>query len=135
MFEGNEKKPNQSILEEIKNAFMTGITFVIPLIIAGGMTSALVTVISQGMPLAEETWLWYMKQMESHLSALMLPVLSAATAYAFSGKPSIAPGFAAGLAPNIIQGGFLCAVVSGIIAGYLVRFVIKTIPAKGNVTP
>ena len=113
---------------------MTGITFVIPLIIAGGMTSAIVSVLSQGTPLVEETWLWYMKQMGSQLSGtLMLPVLSAATAYALSGKPSIAPGFAAGLASNIIQGGFLCAVISGLIAGYLVRFVIKVIPAKGNV--
>lgn len=133
LFEENEKRPNQSILEEIKNAFMTGITFVIPLIIAGGMTGALVTVLSQGMPLIEESWLWYMKQMGSQLSALMLPVLSAATAYALSGKPSIAPGFAAGIASNIIQGGFLCAVVSGIIAGYMVRVLIKIIPAKGNV--
>ena len=134
LFVQNEKKPKQSWLEEMKNAFMTGITFVIPLIIAGGMTNALVTVLSQGAPLAEETWLWYMKQMGSQLSGtLMLPVLSAATAYALSGKPSLAAGFAAGLASNIIQGGFLCAVISGIIAGYLVRFVIKTIPAKGNI--
>ena len=64
---------------------------------------------------------------------LMLPVLSAATAYALSGKPSIAPGFAGGIAANIIQGGFLCAVLSGLITGYLVRFIIKIIPAKGNV--
>ena len=60
LFEENEKKRNQSLLEEIKNAFMTGITFVIPLIIAGGMTGALVTVLSQGMPLIEESWLWYL---------------------------------------------------------------------------
>ncbi len=134
LFEENEKKPNQSLLEEIKNAFMTGITFVIPIIIAGGMTNALVTVLSQGMPVIEETWLWYMKQMGSQLSGmLMMPVLSAATAYALSGKPSIASGFAAGIATNIIQGGFLCAVLSGIIAGYLVRFIKKTIPARGNV--
>ena len=67
------------------------------------------------------------------LGTLMLPVLSAATAYALSGKPSIAPGFAGGIAANIIQGGFLCAVLSGLITGYLVRFIIKIIPAKGNV--
>ena len=134
LFEENEKKSNQSILEEIKNAFMTGITYIIPLIIAGGMTSALVTVFSQGSPLVEDTLLWYMKQMGSQLSGtLMLPVLSAATAYALSGKESIAAGFAGGIAANLIQGGFLCAVLSGLIAGYLVRFVVKTIPAKGNI--
>ena len=134
LFEENEKKQNQSILVEMKDAFITGITFVIPLIIAGGMTNALVSVISQGTPLVEESWLWYMKQMGSQLTGtLMLPALSAATAYALSGKESIAAGFAAGLASNIIQGGFLCAVISGIIAGYLVRLVIKLIPAKGNV--
>ena len=134
LFEENEKKPNQSILVEIKDAFMTGITYIIPLIIAGGMTSALVTVFSQGSPLVEDTLLWYMKQMGSQLSGtLMLPVLSAATAYALSGKESIAAGFAGGIAANLIQGGFLCAVLSGLIAGYLVRFVVKTIPAKGNI--
>lgn len=53
----------------------------------------------------------------------MVPVLAAYTAYSLADKPALAPGFAAGLAANMIGSGFLGAVVGGLIAGYLMRWV------------
>lgn len=37
----------------------------------------------------------------------MVPVLAAYTAYSLADKPALAPGFAAGLAANMIGSGFL----------------------------
>lgn len=57
------------------------------------------------------------------LGTLMVPVLAAYTAYSLADKPALAPGFAAGLAANMIGAGFLGAVAGGLIAGYLMRWV------------
>ena len=53
----------------------------------------------------------------------MVPVLAAYTAYSLADKLALAPGFAVGLAANMIGSGFLGAVVGGLIAGYLMRWV------------
>lgn len=57
------------------------------------------------------------------LGTLMVPVLAAYTAYSLADKPALAPGFAAGLAANMIGSGFLGAIAGGLIAGYLMRWV------------
>ena len=57
------------------------------------------------------------------LGMLMVPVLAAYTAYSLADKPALTPGFAAGLAANMIGSGFLGAIAGGLIAGYLMRWV------------
>lgn len=72
----------------------------------------------------ENSWLWmYRKLGGGMLGILMVPVLSAYTAWSLADKPALAPGFAAGLAANMIGSGFLGAVAGGLIAGYLMRWV------------
>ncbi|HHS8948913.1 TPA: PTS 2-O-a-mannosyl-D-glycerate transporter subunit IIABC [Escherichia coli] len=91
-----DTQPVKSVKTELKQALLSGISFAVPLIVAGG------TVL---------------------LGILMVPVLAAYTAYSLADKPALAPGFAAGLAANMIGSGFLGAVVGGLIAGYLMRWV------------
>lgn len=56
----------------------------------------------------ENSWLWmYRKLGGGMLGILMVPVLAAYTAYSLADKPALAPGFAAGLAANMIGSGFL----------------------------
>lgn len=87
----------------------------------------------QDIMAAEQSWLWCFKSMGGQmLGTIMIPVLSAYMAYSLGDKTALAPGFAAGIAANIIGGGFLCGMLGGIIAGYTVRFLRKTIPAKGT---
>lgn len=72
----------------------------------------------------ENSRLWmYRKLGGGLLGILMVSVLAAYTAYSLADKPALAPGFAAGLAANMIGSGFLGAVVGGLIAGYLMRWV------------
>ena len=72
----------------------------------------------------EKSWLWMYRQLGGGmLGTLMVPVLSAYTAYSLADKPALAPGFAAGLAANLIGSGFLGGVAGGLIAGYLMRWV------------
>lgn len=127
-----------SIFEDIKKSVLTGISYIIPIIVAGGMINAFAVLLAQGFGLqelaaTEESWLWCFKQMGGGLlGTIMIPVLAAYMAYSLGDKTALAPGFAAGIAANLIGGGFLCGMLGGIVAGYSVRFLRKTIPAKGT---
>ncbi|HAW3018553.1 TPA: PTS 2-O-a-mannosyl-D-glycerate transporter subunit IIABC [Escherichia coli] len=124
-----DTQPVKSVKTELKQALLSGISFAVPLIVAGGTVLAVVVLLSQIFGLQdlfneENSWLWmYRKLGGGLLGILMVPVLAAYTAYSLADKPALAPGFAAGLAANMIGSGFLGAVVGGLIAGYLMRWV------------
>ncbi|EFK1650290.1 PTS 2-O-a-mannosyl-D-glycerate transporter subunit IIABC [Escherichia coli] len=124
-----DTQPVKSVKTELKQALLSGISFAVPLIVAGGTVMAVAVLLSQIFGLQdlfneENSWLWmYRKLGGGLLGILMVPVLAAYTAYSLADKPALAPGFAAGLAANMIGSGFLGAVVGGLIAGYLMRWV------------
>ncbi|EFC0632567.1 PTS 2-O-a-mannosyl-D-glycerate transporter subunit IIABC [Escherichia coli] len=124
-----DTQPVKSLKTELKQALLSGISFAVPLIVAGGTVLAVAVLLSQIFGLQdlfneENSWLWmYRKLGGGMLGILMVPVLAAYTAYSLADKPALAPGFAAGLAANMIGSGFLGAVVGGLIAGYLMRWV------------
>lgn len=121
-----EKK---SVKTELKQALLSGISFAVPLIVAGGTVLAVSVLLAQILGLQhlfdqENSWLWmYRKLGGGMLGILMVPVLAAYTAYSLADKPALTPGFAAGLAANMIGSGFLGAIIGGLIAGYLMRWV------------
>ena len=129
---------NEGFVSTVKEAVLTGISHVIPLIVAGGMIAAICVIFARLFGLTEvlnteSTWLYLIKSMGSGLlGTLMVPVLSAYMAYSIADKPALAAGFAAGLCANTINGGFLLGMLGGIVAGYATRYVKKYIPAKGT---
>lgn len=136
--QGERKSQPQAEVEkgvkaELKQALLSGISFAVPLIVAGGTVLAVAVLLAQIFGLQhlfdqENSWLWmYRKLGGGLLGTLMVPVLAAYTAYSLADKPALAPGFAAGLAANMIGAGFLGAVAGGLIAGYLMRWVKKHI--------
>ncbi|WP_394125954.1 PTS 2-O-a-mannosyl-D-glycerate transporter subunit IIABC [Vibrio hepatarius] len=114
---------------ELKQALLSGISYAVPLIVAGGTVLAVAVLIAQIFDLQElyatkDSWLWmYRKLGGGLLGTLMVPVLAAYTAYSLADKPALGPGFAAGIAANLIGSGFLGGVVGGLIAGYVMRWV------------
>ncbi|HHA2289814.1 TPA: PTS 2-O-a-mannosyl-D-glycerate transporter subunit IIABC [Enterobacter ludwigii] len=120
---------SKSLKTELKQALLSGISFAVPLIVAGGTVLAVAVLLAQMLGLQhlfeqENSWLWmYRKLGGGMLGTLMVPVLAAYTAYSLADKPALAPGFAAGLAANMIGSGFLGAIAGGLIAGYLMRWV------------
>ncbi len=127
----------ESTAGEIKRAVMTGVSYIIPIIVAGGMINAFAVLIAQSFGLQalydmENSWLWLFRKMGGNtLGTLMIPMLSAYMAYSLGDKTALAPGFAAGIAANLINGGFLCGMLGGLVAGYSVRVLRHYIPAKG----
>lgn len=122
---------------EIKDSVLTGISYIIPIIIAGGMISAITMLIVQlfGLQVLSKnptSWISLLKALGGNLlSVLMIPILSAYMAYSIADKPALGPGFAGGLAANMISSGFLGGMLSGLIAGYLMKWMKKNIHTDG----
>lgn len=133
-----QEKQDDGFVATVKSSVLTGISHVVPLIVAGGMISAICVICARLFGLTdvlatEGTWLYLLKTMGGNLlSVLMVPVLSAYMAYSIAEKPAFAAGFAAGLCANMVNGGFLLGMLGGILAGYATRYVKKYIPAKGT---
>lgn len=129
----SDKPKKLPLKTELKQALLSGISFAVPLIVAGGTVLAVAVLIAQMFDLqelyaTENSWLWmYRKLGGGLLGTLMVPVLAAYTAYSLADKPALGPGFAAGIAANLIGSGFLGGVVGGLIAGYFMRWVKENI--------
>lgn len=137
-FVEHDDKEEKGFVETVKESVMTGISHVIPLIVAGGMIAAICVIGARlfgftDLLTTEGTWLFQIKAMGNGLlGTLMVPVLAAYMAYSIGDKPALAAGFAAGLCANMVNGGFLVGMLGGILAGYTIRYLKKYIPAKGT---
>ena len=123
-------------LKEIQEALLTGVSYMLPFVISGGLLVAIGFLlggynipndVAMGGNFAS-TIFWLGKA----AFGLMVPILGAYTAYSIADKPGIAPGMIAGWMATDPWGlnqasGFLGGLIGGIIAGYLV-VLLKKIP-------
>lgn len=127
----------QGIWDIVKQAVLTGISYIVPVIIAGGMLLAFSLFIAQTFDLqelydTEGTFLNLMRQLGGGLlGTLMVPILGAYIAYSIADKPALTAGFAAGLGSNLLDTGFVGGLIGGIIAGFLVKWMKKRIKTSG----
>ncbi|OON93064.1 MAG: PTS 2-O-a-mannosyl-D-glycerate transporter subunit IIABC [Candidatus Epulonipiscioides saccharophilum] len=133
----NQTPAKLGLGEEIKQAVMTGISHMVPFVVAGGMILAFAVLISQQFNLIEAYntpghWLNSFRLLSGGLlGTLLVPIMAGYMAFAIGEKPALVSGFAAGFTANLIGGGFLAGMLGGLIAGYSVRYMKKIIPAKG----
>lgn len=118
------------------NAFNTGVSYFIPVVVIGGVFLAFSlasgTAGSSGMEVTSP----FMQNLNLIGMAginMMIPVLAAYIAYSIAGKPALAPGFVLGYLVNNpvpvgetnVSTGFLGAMIMAVCAGYMVKW-IKT---------
>ncbi len=124
--------------EEAKRALLTGISHIVPLIVAGGTVLAVAVLIAQVFGLqnvfAEKgSWLWLYRQLGGGmLGTLMVPMLAGYISFSIAEKPGLAPGIAGGIAANLINSGFIGGVAGGFIAGYTMKFLKKNLKVNKN---
>ncbi|TCN26205.1 2-O-A-mannosyl-D-glycerate-specific PTS system IIC component [Mesobacillus foraminis] len=134
----DDSNEGKNVKNEIKDSLLTGISHIIPVIVAGGMTLAAAVFISQAFGLQElynqeGSWLWLLRQLGGTLlGQLMIPILAAYMAYSIADKPALGPGFAAGVAANLIGSGFLGGMLGGLLAGYFLKYLKQTVKPKGT---
>lgn len=133
----------------IYKAVMTGISYMIPFVAAGGILVALgfvfeaITVPNLGdvntkaildsatlFNLGDVHWTLYLGAVLQTIGgfglSLMVPALAAYIAYGLAQRPGIAPGFIAGSVALAVNAGFLGGIVGGILAG-LIAYALGTL--------
>lgn len=116
-------------IRTIKKHVMTGISFMIPVVVASGICQALGIMIG-GPNVADAVdslpYIIY-KIGNLGLTTLIVPVICAAIAYSISDRPGIAPGLIVGLVCTEIKSGFLGGVIAAFLIGFVVNWMKKNI--------
>ncbi|KAF1021540.1 MAG: PTS system fructose-specific EIIB'BC component [Paracidovorax wautersii] len=110
---------------------MTGVSFMLPFVVAGGLLIALAFALG-GIYVYDDahqgTLGWTLFQIGAkHAFTLMVPALAGYIAFSIADRPGIAPGMVGGLLANTLGAGFLGGIVAGFIAGYAVNALNKGI--------
>jgi PTS system fructose-specific IIC component len=107
---------------------MTGVSYMLPFVVAGGLLTALSFAIG-GIYVGEQTGTIgaAFMQIGGAAFSVFIGVLSAFIAYSIADRPGIAPGMIGGLLAQAIGAGFLGGIVSGFLAGYITLFLNKNI--------
>ncbi|MGF1875691.1 PTS fructose transporter subunit IIC [Photobacterium frigidiphilum] len=140
MVKFNVNKKRNSTGVEIKQAIMTGVSYMLPFIIAGAVIMGISRI---GASFYGIDNIWDGSHAEAGNAlirmfhafdgfggmalSLMLPVVAGYIAYSLADKPGIGPGMIAGLLAKDLGTGFLGALAAGFVAGYIVRYLAKNI--------
>lgn len=111
----------KKLLKNTRVHLMTGVSHMIPFVVAGGILLALAMLFSGSGASVPTEGIWAdIANMGIMGLGLMVPVLSAYIAYSMADRPGLAPGFIGGMVSNAIGAGFLGGIISGILAGIIV---------------
>lgn len=108
---------------------MTGVSYMLPVVIAGGLAIALAFAVG-GIYAAdrEGTLAWALSRIGGGTAfQLFVAVLSGYIAWSIADRPGLAPGLIGGMLAQTLGAGFLGGIVSGFLAGYLTRFLAARI--------
>ena len=116
----------KNMLNDIKQHLMTGTSFMIPFVVAGGILFALSVMLSGEAAVPEAGWLAGLNQIGAAGLALFIPALGGYIAFSMADKPGIAPGFIGAYLAREVGAGFLGGIAAGFIAGYTVAMLKKS---------
>ncbi|WP_298118583.1 PTS fructose transporter subunit IIC [uncultured Aurantimicrobium sp.] len=118
----------------IRQWLMTGVSYMIPFVAAGGILIALSFMIggydivyqdqaeflAKGFnPLAAHDWAYVMFAVGAATFGFLVPVLSGFIAYAIADRPGLAPGFVGGAIAGTVGAGFLGGLITGFLGGFV----------------
>ena len=115
---------------------MTGVSFMLPFVVAGGLLIALAFALG-GIHANDEanagTLAYALFTIGAKAGfALMVPALAGYIAYSIADRPGIAPGMIGGMLASSLGAGFLGGIVAGFIAGYGVDALNRVIRLPKN---
>jgi PTS system fructose-specific IIC component len=135
----NIKVENKNISEELKEEkntekkgpykhLMTGVSYMIPFVAAGGILIAISFAFGILAFKEEGTLAAALMQIGGGSAfALMVPILAGFIAFSIADRPGLVPGMVGGMIASSSGAGFLGGIIAGFLAGYTVEFLKKTI--------
>ena len=110
---------------------LTGVSYMLPVIVAGGLIIALSFVF--GLEPEPGSFGDALLQIGGKAAfALIVPVLSGFIAFSIADRPGLAPGLVGGMLASNLGMGFLGGILSGFLAGYVARFVRDKVNLPAN---
>lgn len=124
----------KSVIQELTKAFNTGVSYMLPVVVVGGIFLAIS--LAGGKP--GENGMEVTNPFLQNLGVIgmagmtmMIPVLAGYIAYSIAGKPGLIPGLIVGYIANTpfgdshVQTGFLGAMLMGVLSGYMAKWIKK----------
>lgn len=126
-------KPQGSQKSGIYRHLMTGVNYMLPFVIAGGILIAISFAFGINASNPEHAdynkIAWAFSEIGGTVAfGLMVPVLAAGISYSIAGQQGILPGMVAGMLAKSGGSGFIGGVIGGMIAGYLVQILLDKLP-------
>jgi fructose PTS system EIIBC or EIIC component len=132
----------------LRGWLMTGVSYMIPFVAAGGILIALgfllgggevATKVSGGtfegveyqaitditQVVQKAGWAGLLFLIGSTAFSMLVPILAGFIAYAMADRPGLVPGIVAGLLANLIGAGFLGGLVGGLLAGAIAMYLVR----------
>ncbi len=106
---------------------MTGVSYMIPFVAAGGILIALSFAFGIHAFEQEGSIAAALKTIGGASMGLMYPILAGFIAFSIADRPGIVPGMVGGMLAATVGAGFLGGMAAGFLAGYTVVFLKKTI--------
>lgn len=143
---------------KLRQWLMTGVSYMIPFVAAGGILIALsfmfaqialgdegaIEVVKYGLagddqynlmnhfsPLSLTSWAGLLFVMGSTTFGFLVPILSGYIAFAIADRPGLVPGIAGGAIAVAMNAGFLGGLVTGLLAGFVARWIASWKVHKG----
>ncbi|MEU2716272.1 fructose-specific PTS transporter subunit EIIC [Streptomyces sp. NPDC007205] len=121
----------------VYKALMNGVSYMIPFVVVGGLLIAVSLALgghatAKGYVIPDGTFWAHVNAIGGIGFQLMIPILSGYIAYAIADRPALVPGMIGGWIANTgalydsqAGAGFIGAIVTGFLAGYLVSWIKK----------
>ena len=116
----------KDVIKNFKSHCMTGISYMIPVIVIGGFCTAIARLC--GNVDVQGTLGYAFISAGNAAFGLMMSVLCAGIAYSICGKPGIAPGVVAGYLSTQVKASFLGALICGFLIGMMILWMQEKFP-------
>ena len=101
---------------------LTGVSFMLPMVVAGGLMIALSFVFGIEAFKEQGTLAAALMQIGGETAfKLMVPLLAGYIAYSIADRPGLAPGMIGGMLASTLGAGFIGGIIAGFLAGYAAK--------------
>ena len=126
---GKPKAAEQATRSGPYKHLMTGVSHMLPLVVAGGLMIALAFAVG-GIYAgdAKGTFGWALMQIGGASAfALFVPIFAGFIAFSIADRPGLTPGLIGGMLASSLGAGFLGGIAAGFMAGYFTRWLNQVI--------
>ncbi|MBZ5755175.1 PTS fructose-like transporter subunit IIB [Pseudomonas sp. S5(2021)] len=127
---GEQKEEKTGVYKHL----LTGVSYMLPMVVAGGLLIALSFVFGIEAFKEEGTLAAALMKIGGETAfQLMVPLLAGYIAYSIADRPGLAPGMIGGLLAGTLGAGFIGGIIAGFVAGYAAKAVSRWIPLPASI--